>query len=112
MDCYLNLISIEGSQNKPIRARFVKTFQPRPMQRVSGRITYKTVTKRQWCGAKNLIRDRFDNEIPIQSSYDFHPGSDIREDCCTIPDRKNFAAVDSVAAGLGEMYQLREIITS
>ena len=48
----------------------------------------------------------FTRVIPVQRLNYFHTHNDIQSDSYNVPDRKNFAAVDSVAPDLGEMYQL------
>ena len=66
----------------------------------------KTVRKRQWYGAKKPVSDVVDHVIPTQSLHHFHVHNDIQFNVYNVPDRKNFAAVDSVAPSIGEMYQI------
>jgi len=63
-------------------------------------------TKRKWYGAKKLVTEVNDHEIPVQELHHFHLHSQIKANCYNVPDRKNFAAVDAVAPTLGEMYQV------
>lgn len=63
-------------------------------------------TKRAWYGAKKLATEVSEHMIPVQQIHHFHIHHDIRIDRYNVPDRKNFAAVDSMAPALGEMYQV------
>src|SRR5271170_2218186 len=63
-------------------------------------------TKRNWLGTKKLVTEVKNHKIPVQELHHFHTHSQIKVNCYNVPDRKNFAAVDAVAPGLGEMYQV------
>jgi hypothetical protein len=62
------------------------------------------VRKRQWYGTKKLVSDDVGHGIPIQSFHHFHDHNDIQFNAYNVPDRKIFAAVDSVALSNGEMH--------
>ena len=68
--------------------------------------SHAMTVKRHWYGGKKLESEVFTREIPVQKLNYFHIHNDIQNDFYNVPDRKNFAAVDSVAPDLGEMYQL------
>jgi len=77
-----------------------------PLQSLSDTTKPKKDNKRQWYGGKKLVAEVLEHEIPVQSLHHFHIHKDIKEDKYNVPDRKNFAAVDSVAPARGEMYQV------
>jgi len=61
---------------------------------------------RHWYGAKRHWAETYDFKIPRLSMNYFHVLNDIDVNSYNIPDRKNFAAVDSIAPSRGEMYQV------
>jgi hypothetical protein len=65
-----------------------------------------TETKRVWYGGKKKESEAFEHTIPILQINHFHYHRDIVVSKYNVPDRKNFAAVDSVSPSLGEMYQV------
>jgi hypothetical protein len=110
---------LHGAMGFPIGTFYGLLFEPYFHRRIteqgySGKIrkltanppATSTTRKREWYGRKKSVTEVVDHTIPVQALHHFHTHTDIQTGKYNVPDRKNFAAVDSLAPGLGEMYQV------